>query len=123
MITGSSPLTQAIVADVVRDYDLFVELLGNALSNDGFLEVPSTEGRANLTFVTGSGRRFTFRASLDEVFDAVEKLDGEILSDAEDCSPLLGQLRLFSVHVEEAVELASEDAVHLELRSSGVVAT
>ncbi|NYD77221.1 hypothetical protein [Arthrobacter cupressi] len=106
----------------MKDYARFISQLKYVLSNDGRVDVEGADGQATVAFTTRDGRRFDFRASLDEIYRLVELNDSEILSRAEDSSPLEAQLRLFSVHVWEAVETAADDARFFEVRDFGVVA-
>jgi hypothetical protein len=55
---------------------------------------------------------------LAEILEAVQRTDSSGLFDSLD-----GPLRLFSVHIMEALELAPDGATRLELREYGVVAT
>lgn len=107
----------------MRDYDYFVRALTAVLSPVGAIEVDGSNGQAKVAFVTPLGRRLTFLASLDELYAAVEQTDGEVLSQPDDPSPLEGKLRLFSVHVEEAIDIANDTAQNLELRRYGVIAS
>ncbi|MBJ2122306.1 hypothetical protein I6N91_15085 [Arthrobacter sp. MSA 4-2] len=68
------------------------------------------------------GRRFVFAQTLAQTHAAVSRIDGEVLADPADSSPLEGQLRLFSVHVWEALATAPGDAGTLRITSSGVTA-
>jgi hypothetical protein len=105
-----------------RDYGDFIAQLKYVLSPDGRVEVKGEDGRATVAFVTQAGRRFDFRENVDEIYTLVERSDSEILSSPEDRSPLGAQLRLFSVHVGEAVATAADDARFFEVRNYGVVA-
>ncbi|MHA7264449.1 hypothetical protein ACX80W_14720 [Arthrobacter sp. TMN-37] len=57
-----------------------------------------------------------------EVHAAVSRGDGGVLSDPADPSSLEGQLRLFSVHVEEAADTSSSGARRRRVVSYGVSA-
>jgi hypothetical protein len=109
--------------DPVPEYADFTSRLRDVLENLGTLEVEGGAG-SRPALLTPDGRRFVFAQTLAQMHAAVSRIDGEVLSDPADSSPLEGQLRLFSVHVWEAVETAPatrNTADHL-LRRHGRIA-
>ncbi|RJT95240.1 hypothetical protein D6T65_16745 [Arthrobacter frigidicola] len=105
----------------MTEYADFASRLRDVLVGIGTLEVDSgADSRPAL--LSPVGRRFVFAQTLAQMHAAVSRIDGEVLSDAADSSPLEGQLRLFSVHVMEALDTAAGDATTLRITSSGVVA-
>ncbi|WP_120522861.1 hypothetical protein [Arthrobacter celericrescens] len=104
----------------MRDYEEFLSRLRYVLSLDGTIESSGMGGGAQVTFVGLEGRRFEFIQSLGQIYSAVGRLDSEVLADPQDISDMQAQLRLFSVHVKEAVETAPDGARFFEVRSSGV---
>ncbi|OUM39955.1 hypothetical protein [Arthrobacter sedimenti] len=106
----------------MHDYRNFVSDLRSVLASAGTLRVIGEGGAASVSLRTDDDREYTFMGSLADIYTAVSRNDPEILSRASDKSVMEGQLRLFSVHVEEAIDTASTDAHLLELKSFGIVA-
>jgi acyl transferase domain-containing protein len=105
----------------VTEYADFAVRLRDVLEGTGMLEVDGG-ARSRPALLSPDGRRFVFAQTLAQMHAAVSRIDGEVLSSPADSSPLEGQLRLFSVHVWEALEAAAGDAGTLRITASGVAA-
>ncbi|CAA9264808.1 MAG: hypothetical protein AVDCRST_MAG83-3199 [uncultured Arthrobacter sp.] len=105
----------------MTEYADFASRLRDVLVGIATLEVDGgADSRPAL--LSPDGRRFVFAQTLAQMHAAVSRIDGEVLSDPADSSPLEGQLRLFSVHIWEALETAAGDAGTLRITYYGVVA-
>lgn len=102
----------------MRDYEKFVADLRRMTTEDGELETDGFNAFSRVSIVARDGRRFVFDADLEHVRRTVERTDADGSFGGAD-----GSLRLFSVHVMEALEMAPDGATRLELREYGVVAT
>ncbi|MFB0834255.1 hypothetical protein ACX8Z9_14560 [Arthrobacter halodurans] len=102
----------------MRDYEKFVSDLRRMTSEDGDLESDGLDALSRVSIVGRDGRRLVFDAGLAKILEAVQRIDSSGLFDSPD-----GPLRLFSVHLMEALEMAPDGATRLELREYGVVAT
>lgn len=102
----------------MRDYEKFVSDLRRITSEDGDLETDGLDALSRVSIVGRDGRRLVFDAGLAQILEAIQRIDSSGLSDSPD-----GPLRLFSVHLMEALKRAPDGATRLELREYGVVAT
>ncbi len=101
------------------EYADFAARLRDVLVAYGELEVDGGAG-SHPVLLSPDGRRFVFAQTLAQMYRAISRIDGEVLSDPADPSPLEGQLRLFSVHVMEALDTAPSGAGTLRITSFGV---
>lgn len=76
------------------------------------------EGRVWLR--AADGREFSFKESLASIWDALTAYDSEIMSELDDETALSGQLRLFALHVREAVDTSVADGLVLVFTEWGV---
>ena len=104
------------------DYDHFLAMLSAVCSHLGRMSAEGSGGTATVTVQAVDGREMVFAGNLSEVYEAVEKTDASGLWPGEDDTSIEVKLRLFSVHLHEAIETAPYDARSLSLRSYGVVA-
>lgn len=104
------------------DFDPFLEELSAVTAHLGQISAEGLGWSACVSLSTTSGRQFRFEGNLGDLHRAVERTDAKGLWSGEDSSSLEVKLRLFSVHLQEAVETAPEGARGLRFLSFGVVA-
>ncbi|WP_146069682.1 hypothetical protein [Arthrobacter sp. B0490] len=104
----------------MQDYSEFVRAMRAALTWCGTLRVDQEGATEQVWLLTPDGREFLFRVPLAGIFDAVTALDSDIMSDPDDGRPIIGQLGLFAVHVQEAVDTAGGGERVLEFTRYGV---
>lgn len=81
----------------------------------------SEEGPAGRVWLlTPDGREFLFEASLAGILDGISVNDPEIMSHPDDETPFSGQLRLFAIHVQEAIDTSGDGGRLLEFTKYGV---
>ena len=103
--------------------DRFLAQLSAAAAHLGVISCGGGGRTALVTLRTHDGRVFSFDEDLAGIRRAVELTDADGLwSDTADAPSLAGRLRLFSVHLYEAVETAPAGAHRLSCHSYGVVA-
>jgi hypothetical protein len=104
----------------MQNYPEFVRAMQAALVLCGTLRVDkeATTGRAWLQ--AADGREFSFKESLAGIWDALTAYDSEIMSEPDDETALSGQLRLFAIHVREAVDTSVADGLALAFTQWGV---
>lgn len=92
------------------------------MSHLGQISAEGLGWSACVSLSTTSGRQFRFEGNLGDLHRAVERTDAEGLWPGEEASSLEVKLRLFSVHLQEAIATAPEGARRLRFQSYGVVA-
>ncbi|WAP50778.1 hypothetical protein OL239_12260 [Arthrobacter sp. ATA002] len=100
----------------------FLTQLSAAAAHLGVIESEGGGGAARVSLRSNDGRLFSFDEDAAGIHRAVERIDAGGLWPGEDASSAAIKLRLFSVHLDEALETAPGDAHRLSLRSYGVVA-
>ena len=99
----------------------FLQQLSAAVASMGLIS--SDGGGSAVSLHAYDGRVFCFDTDLAGMRAAVERTDTSGLwPGTDDETPLTAKLRLFSVHLYEALETAPADAVHLSFRHYGIVA-
>ncbi|TDK26375.1 hypothetical protein E2F48_04015 [Arthrobacter crusticola] len=106
----------------MRDYDHFIAALSDVTTDVARISVEGEGGSAQVIVQAPNGRKLPFDGTLDDVYTAVENTDAEGLYPGEDASSIDTKLKLFSVHIYEALETAPDNATLLRLRSFGVKA-
>ena len=104
------------------DYDRFLAALCAAAAHLGTIAAEGGGGSARVRLRTCKGREFVFDEDLAGTYRAVEGISAEGLFSGEEIPPGAAKLRLFSVHLYEALETAPPGAHRLALHSYGVVA-
>jgi hypothetical protein len=99
-------------AGPMQNYPEFVRALRDALVWCGTLRVDEEVPAGRVWLDTADGREFSFKESLAGISDAVTAYDSDIMSDPDDGMPITGQLRLFAIHVREAID-TSDDGGHV----------
>lgn len=100
----------------------FLDQLSSSMSHLGQISAEGLGWSACVSLSTTSGRQLRFEGNLGDLHRAVERTDAKGLWPGEDSSSLDVKLRLFSVHLDEALETAPEGARRLRFLSCGVVA-
>ena len=104
------------------DHGQFLNKLNAVCSHLGQITAEGTGSASTVTLDTNDGRTFAFEGHLGDIYHAVDKTDASGLWPGEDATSIEVKLRLFSVHLYEAIETAPKGARTLELHSYGVVA-
>ena len=100
----------------------FLNQLSSAMAPLGEISVEGAGWSARVVLSTTSGRHLRFEGNLGDLHRAVQKTNADGLWPGEDASSLDVKLRLFSVHLYEAIATAPEGARRLRFQSYGVVA-
>jgi hypothetical protein len=106
----------------MRDYDHFIAALSDVTTDIARIFVEGEGGSAQVIVQAMNGRQLPLDGTLDDVYTAVENTDADGLYSGKDVSSIDTKLKLFSVHIYEALETASGSAKRLSLRPSGVKA-
>ena len=104
----------------MRNYPEFVRAMQAALVWCGTLRVDEEAPTGRAWLQAAEGRQFSFKESLAGIWDALTTYDSEIMSEPDDETALSGQLRLFAVHVREAVDTSLADGLVLVFTEWGV---
>ena len=91
-------------AEGMDNYSEFVSEMRAALVRLGTLRVSEDGPAGEVSLLTGDGREFTFEVPLAGIIERVSVNDLEIMAHPDNENPLIGQLRLFAIHVEEAID-------------------
>ncbi len=106
----------------MHDYDHFLAELVAVTADIARISVEGQGGSARVIVHAMDGRQLPFEGTLADLYRAVENTDAEGLYPDEDASSVDTKLKLFSVHVLEALDTAPAGATRLTFRHFGVVA-
>jgi hypothetical protein len=104
----------------MHNHSEFISEMRAALVRVGTLRVSEEGPLGEVALLTGDGRNFTFEAPLAGIIEGVSVNDLEIMAHPDDETPLIGQLRLFAIHVEEAIDTWEGGVRLLEFTKYGV---
>lgn len=104
----------------MQDYSEFVRAMRAALTWCGTLRIDEEGPAGQVWLLTLDGLEFSFTAPLAGIFDAVSAIDSEIMADPDDDTSISGQLRLFAIHVQEAVDTSGGGERLLKFTEYGV---
>lgn len=104
------------------NYDDFAAQLSVVTEGLGEIMLHGEGESATVVMRVAGSRTLMFEGTLRDLYRAVEATDATGLYSDEEASSLTGRLKLFSVHLEEALETAPRGARYLEYRSFGLVA-
>lgn len=106
----------------MQNYPEFVSALRAALIWCGTIRVDEEGPTGQVWLFTPDGREFSFKAPLAGILDGISVNDPEIMAHPDDETPLSGQLRLFAIHVQEAIDTSGGGERLLEFTQYGIEA-
>lgn len=106
----------------MQNYPELVQAMRAALAWSGTLRISEEGPAGQVRLRTSDGREYAFDAPLAGILEGISANDPEIMAHPDDEIALSGQLRLFAIHVQEAIDTSGGGERLLQFTEYGVEA-